>query len=390
MVIRENLERDHMQIEELLERNDYSELEAKFNPDEDGVSAYLKNISFNNDLFLAWFQYQLRKVLELGNPGLGPVHRARDSHHYIFAIPMVKADYDKPTGDIYFEVAESSVLRSRTLEILSAVQHSADTVKLENICPSWVPNWECPASYSYLGVSNKTKFNAWESNLTFEKHIAIDGKVLRCSGIVIGTILSSTNLFTGSSPFLETAISNVVANWNLSPQYSTGLQRVLLFQRVLTANDSIFNHGISTSQGASGTGLSNEFAAYLVYLCEGQLLHNGLKWSDNGTVATFFSLSELLPEPWTPALFQAQPEFFIMTAQEACKNRHIFCTNGGLLGIGPNILQNGDVICILPAKVPFILRPANDYYLLVGECYVDSIMNGEKMDISKIETFNIH
>jgi hypothetical protein len=61
----------------------------------------------------------------------------------------------------------------------------------------------------------------------------------------------------------------------------------------------------------------------------------------------------------------------------ASMNRSLFCTKGskaGFLGMSPQILEPGDVVCILPCSVMFVLRPVEDYYLLPGECYVDGIM----------------
>ena len=43
-------------------------------------------------------------------------------------------------------------------------------------------------------------------------------------------------------------------------------------------------------------------------------------------------------------------------------------------------MKPGDIICVLfGGKMPFCLRPWGDCYLLVGECYVHGLMNGEAM-----------
>ena len=51
-------------------------------------------------------------------------------------------------------------------------------------------------------------------------------------------------------------------------------------------------------------------------------------------------------------------------------------------GLGPNEARRGDLICILyGCTVPVILREIEDsvnpYYELIGECYVDGLMDGE-------------
>jgi hypothetical protein len=73
---------------------------------------------------------------------------------------------------------------------------------------------------------------------------------------------------------------------------------------------------------------------------------------------------------------------FLDACATAFKNRWYFRTATGLCGIGPQYLQNDDVVCILyGAAVPFVIRPVGDgNYLLVGECYVHGIMAGEVID----------
>jgi hypothetical protein len=45
-------------------------------------------------------------------------------------------------------------------------------------------------------------------------------------------------------------------------------------------------------------------------------------------------------------------------------------------------MQEGDIICVpFGGKVPFSLKPLGDQYLLVGECYVHGLMDGEAMDM---------
>lgn len=65
-------------------------------------------------------------------------------------------------------------------------------------------------------------------------------------------------------------------------------------------------------------------------------------------------------------------------ARDECWGHSFFGTKGGYMGLGPKILQPGDVVCVLAGgEVPFILRPDHGYYRLVGECYLHGIMNGE-------------
>jgi hypothetical protein len=47
----------------------------------------------------------------------------------------------------------------------------------------------------------------------------------------------------------------------------------------------------------------------------------------------------------------------------------------------PQFVEEGDVICVLFGGMsPFCLRPEDGYYLIIGECCVHGLMNGEAID----------
>lgn len=73
---------------------------------------------------------------------------------------------------------------------------------------------------------------------------------------------------------------------------------------------------------------------------------------------------------------------------EVMKARCVFMTSTGVIGIGPKDLRAGiftvrpgDLICVLyGGEVPFVLRPFELWFELIGECYVSGIMHGEFMN----------
>jgi hypothetical protein len=72
-------------------------------------------------------------------------------------------------------------------------------------------------------------------------------------------------------------------------------------------------------------------------------------------------------------------------------NRSFFVTKRGYIGIGPNTMKSGDIVCTLfGSTVPFILRAVegSEKFRLLGESYVHGIMDGElwkETDEGKIE-----
>jgi hypothetical protein len=62
----------------------------------------------------------------------------------------------------------------------------------------------------------------------------------------------------------------------------------------------------------------------------------------------------------------------------------LFATDGGILGTGVPEMMAGDLVCILfGGIVPYILRPTEveGQYLLIGECYVEALMEGQAMEM---------
>ena len=75
---------------------------------------------------------------------------------------------------------------------------------------------------------------------------------------------------------------------------------------------------------------------------------------------------------------------FFVAAHSACDGRRLFYTSKGYLGLGPALLQAGDLVCVLAGgAIPFVLRqdsrssPSKRRFTLVGEAYVHGTMHGE-------------
>lgn len=69
-----------------------------------------------------------------------------------------------------------------------------------------------------------------------------------------------------------------------------------------------------------------------------------------------------------------------------CTKRRLFHTRDGLFGLGPLVMQPGDVVAILHGGyTPFVLRPRGEWFLLVGECYVNDVMGGDALEMCECE-----
>jgi hypothetical protein len=57
---------------------------------------------------------------------------------------------------------------------------------------------------------------------------------------------------------------------------------------------------------------------------------------------------------------------------------HLFHTANGYLGFGPSKVLPGDLVCVLnECGIPLLLRRVESHYILVGQCFVLGLMDGE-------------
>lgn len=58
--------------------------------------------------------------------------------------------------------------------------------------------------------------------------------------------------------------------------------------------------------------------------------------------------------------------------------KSFFVTRGGYMGLASNPVVEGDEICIVAGcNVPLVIREEGGHHLLVGECFVWGLMDGE-------------
>jgi len=75
---------------------------------------------------------------------------------------------------------------------------------------------------------------------------------------------------------------------------------------------------------------------------------------------------------------------FMSQFEVSSVNRRFFVTKQGYMGVGPAYIGKGDIVCVLfGGSTPYILRPTTNEgeYLLLGECYVDGVMDGEALNL---------
>jgi hypothetical protein len=167
---------------------------------------------------------------------------------------------------------------------------------------------------------------------------------------------------------------------NLPPSYPTGCDPKHALFRVLTGNQNVrsrdyFNpcheyvsdsiawieqRGMLDKQGAPESSI-----------------HNRLSPVAPCSRVSAPEIPEKMPlDPTLPSTIAIDLETSIEMAT-AC--RKFLRTDRGFMGLAPQLAEVGDEVWILlGCDVPLLLRKCDDYYILVGECFVQGIMEGEQ------------
>ena len=281
--------------------------------------------------------------------------------------PLITVDYDSNIDKLCFQVATEILMDSKELRLLSVVQHDPK-MGLEDGAISWVPRWDHPSTSSYLGYWSPDTGTPWKfDKMTIPRIITLKEDTLTFPGFLVDSITSSTDLIntdTFVDPDKLLRFWLTILDLELSsPAYS--LERLEVYQRTLTAGNILSEFFNLATPTLNEEEVKKAFTAFWVELCD---YTAGL---EDTRLGSKISLEEKVME----AAKRGRP-FFTM-ADAVCCNRRVFRTSKGYLGVGPGALQQGDVVSILPYRLPFVLRPTSTYYRLVGECYVDGIMREE-------------
>ena len=286
-------------------------------------------------------------------------------------------DYQKSIVEIYYEVAARILERSGNLEILSAVQHPQTLSGPNEGLSTWVPRWDNWLGDTWIGNRDSSTFHA--SGVSSPKFsLKSDARYLQIRGFRLDTTISMSKVLTLSETDLKIVsrtrrglISALEDIWRVE----SGLRLRFAVSEVLKALGMAISAGgllyywRYQHEGHTPEWIDQVCADFISYLSK------MLEMEDQSTALWPFNcMTQNVPGAGDAMRYQ-------YAAVHMCANRRVFITTGGNFGLGPQAMQLGDVICVLfGGAVPFILRPRNDHYLFVGECYLHGVMYSEAMD----------
>jgi hypothetical protein len=292
----------------------------------------------------------------------------------------VLPDYTRSCQDVYISVT-AAMLRQGHISVLSLAQFSKAQIGL----PSWVPDWSKPLGDNLQGIST--------DHMTPEPAYNASGSLLQTEPIfsVIGATMSVSVL-----GFAYDEVHEIGATWAdfcplqdmTQPPFVTAKKLLEELVRLSFLRDKLFKHLKERICGAART-----VAAEIGYNDNG-------RWARIGNQRYHTAVSLMMIRINSPCETKLrncgflelikndgiQPGIDLLSAGKYCgeigvktQRRKPFVTAKGHLGLGPHHNKPGDIIAVLSgSQVPFVLRKGvNEKYEIVGEAYVDGIMDGE-------------
>jgi len=298
-------------------------------------------------------------------PGLARMH-ATDPRDRIFSLLGiardslgVRPDYDMSCEEVYTHTSKA-LLDSGSFEIWYHCQPHKNTVEL----PSWAVDWSAEFSRTSWRLSRMFKASGETTpSISFE---------MSGSGVPTTVILKGVQI---------DRIGRVGPTWkecrdqmHRKNRHSQSISRLWCQMFKATANSNA-----TASTEARETSHIDD----AIFRCS--------KYDFDDETAMFGLTSDELFEGYKELIkitsgFQVDKRQIIVSYSYVVKRntefRRPFVTEGGLLGLGLDSVQDGDLVVVFyGANIPFVIRQWNTGdFMLVGGAYVDGLMNGEAIE----------
>ncbi|TVY80444.1 Heterokaryon incompatibility protein 6 OR allele [Lachnellula suecica] len=289
-------------------------------------------------------------------------------------------DYDtreEAALDAFKDFAVTDIDHHRDLRVLSCASGSSSYKTL----PSWVPDWrKIENVHPFPRYSDRTKFRA-SGGMKPEAWYSDNKTVLHVAGIQVDSIAT-----LGSEPIFTKAI----AMFEINAAKITDLERSFLWleecETLSRDHDGLLTvrrrHELWRTLTCGLTGeafpapsrYSEYFDRYIEFMSSASDRFKDYLAESLTTVNEIRGLDEVIPHFETHAVIEASLDMW-------SARRRFALTHNGRLACVPKNTKEGDVICILfGGEAPFVLRPTSGgFYAVVGECYVNDIMQGESL-----------
>ncbi|KAJ4135292.1 hypothetical protein NW768_004914 [Fusarium equiseti] len=292
----------------------------------------------------------------------------------------LRADYQKPVETIFRDVTRHIITTTKSLRVLTLIRYTPDWCSY----PSWVVDFSANAEWVRISYFSWDPHRDEEQSLMEISNKAAEGHpvamiddllpehVLGLQGLQIDVIEDICGVMKQdevSSFNLSVWMAWKKACQRLGGRYQTIEAIARAFMVTLTADWSL-----SDNQRTSDLPLIY-FWRYLLDICNAISTDPVFR---DAVTAERTDIRDLLSAETDNT---HDENLFSLHLDAAHERRLFFSRDLAYIGLGPKILQKNDVVCVLlGGATPFILRPFESKYRLVGECYVSELMTGEAIE----------
>lgn len=284
---------------------------------------------------------------------------------------MVVPDYTEPIDALHVRAARALLLNPREApHTLLRVVHQTEE-DLDDAFPTWAPRWTTfsdkdaqPLALTYTYEHRLNPYTSGGTNWKFAAQLLPDN-VISVAGMRVDAVswtslpLRADNLRSNVSlwepRFRDAKVSAVEVIW-----------KSLLETSKRPGGELASEFSLVASRGRPDTRVGDHVDNFLAY-CE----HLRQLAGSEG------------PSPFpAPGSDRASPSNGEL-AMTRCRDRRVAYTTQGRLALVPLVAEYGDVCCIFRGMAaPVVLRQTSEnMYRLVGDMYLDGVMDGELLQI---------
>jgi hypothetical protein len=322
---------------------------------------------------------------------------ARDKVYGILGIlphklsAMVTPDYGKsnPVDKVYYQFARNVLDEYERLDLIL----SWCSYRPNSSLPSWIPDWTSRFSRNHVQWLKQRNTSGSRRG---QWSISQEGRRLNSKGIIVDHIKSSSSSQSENLPFraqqprhsTDKNKIECIHRYGDLEKLSAALRRTLVMHHRATRERKksildIYWVNWDENRTEESWKTMQNITQNLCWEAFDQFRHTNANFSIFG-----HKFRDFFPKMQSSSNDRRREDELtwecvsaMLIAVLALIGRRMITTTGGYLGLAPEEVQENDVVAILyGCNFPVVLRPHGDSYLLIGECYVDGIMDGEIME----------
>ncbi|KAF1967161.1 HET-domain-containing protein [Bimuria novae-zelandiae CBS 107.79] len=295
----------------------------------------------------------------------------------------LQPDYRIGVEEVFRRFVIWDINRHGNLRVLSCSSSRSDSpYKL----PSWVPDFaNLDDVNSLMRYEKRVNFRA-SFGTTPRAEISTDGKVLTLGGMELDSVAAIGR--TGKDELMFLSVANTrMGNSRLFMQSALfGRQKLKYHRWIIECMEMVkkmdcAQYGLPNEKYKMSEKRWDEF--WRTMTCNHNYRALRAPSSHESGLRQYMELLEADSTRDEEYLLQRFPaaQAFERSMIVWAKNRRFCSTKSGRIGWVPRDTKENDLICVLyGGQVPYVLRPCEGGYKLVGECYIHGLMEGEAIE----------